>query len=432
MRPIVLSESEARRRIDTLPRGVEPRIRWGGFDVPGEIAAANVLCVGALGAGKTRMHRELMRSLVPTITPESDRRVLICDTKGDLVSELHEMGPSAEVLIFNPLDKRSIAWDVATDAQTAVEVRDFVEALFPADDRGTGGFFVDAARLIVGGVIDSFNRIHRRNWDLRRLVLVTRSRPRLERVLAGSNLVEQYFSGSDTFANIQNVIANAMEGLKPIAAAWNHTDRKISLRQWAAKGRSILVLGPGCEKDGSVQVVNRAAFSIIAKVVLAGLESPGLSRLWFFCDDLPAAGRLDSLLAMLNLRSKGVRCVLGVQALEGLTSAYGDRQTAMEIAARCATVSWLRLASAETAEWASKRTGGVIPPADFLDLPQAGAGDVHGVHLIRGVEGIFKCTAHYEFPKTNPADDFQPRPDSQFDLRPWSEDDDRWLEGGQP
>ena len=111
--------------------------------------------------------------------------------------------------------------------------------------------------------------------------------------------------------------------------------------------------------------------------------------------------------------------------------AYGNRETAMEITHRCATVSWLGLTSAETAEWASKRTGDVVPPAHFLHLPQDGGGGVRGVHLIKGVGGVFESTTHCEFPKIDPADNFQARPDSQFGLRPWDEDDDRWLNGGR-
>jgi hypothetical protein len=182
----------------------------------------------------------------------------------------------------------------------------------------------------------------------------------------------------------------------------------------------------------SVQVVNRAAFKIISKVALEGVESPERSRLWFFCDDLARAERLDSLPAMLNGHSKGVRCVLGFQDLEALKRAYANRETEMEIINRCATVSWLKLTSAEMAEWASKRTGDVIPPGHFLRPPQDGDGGVRGVHLIKGLGGVFESTTQYEFPETNPADDFQARPDSQLVLRPWSEDDDRLLDGGQP
>jgi hypothetical protein len=70
-------------------------------------------------------------------------------------------------------------------------------------------------------------------------------------------------------------------------------------------------------------------------------------------------GRFDALPMMLNARSKGVRCVLGFQDIEGLQTAYGSREEAMEILNRCASVSWLKLNSPDTAQWASDRTGAV-------------------------------------------------------------------------
>ena len=67
----------------------------------------------------------------------------------------------------------------------------------------------------------------------------------------------------------------------------------------------------------------------------------------------------------------------------------------------------------------------VLLPSDFLSLPDFAAGTVHGIHLIRGIGDVFRASAHYEFPKTNPADDFQARPDSQVDLDPWNDEDDK-------
>ena len=104
----LLNEREARRRTDALPRGSDPRIRWAGFDLPGEVAQGNLLCVGAVGMGKTRLHRELLRSVVSTIGPDSDRRVGICDAKSDLLSELQGMmKPSADrVMLWAPSRRR--------------------------------------------------------------------------------------------------------------------------------------------------------------------------------------------------------------------------------------------------------------------------------------------------------------------------------------
>jgi hypothetical protein len=92
-----------------------------------------------------------------------------------------------------------------------------------------------------------------------------------------------------------------------------------------------------------------------------------------------------------------VRCVLGFQDIEGLALAYGNQETPKEIVNRCATVAWLKLTSIETAKWASSRCRGAMSPAEFLSLPDFSSGNVHGVHMIKGLGGVFKSSAPHQY-----------------------------------
>jgi hypothetical protein len=334
------------------------------------------------------------------------------------------------VIVFNPFDKRSVAWDVASDVRTHEQARHFAEALMlPAKVDGSR-FFTDSACMIVAGVINSLNRTHSSNWDLRRLIHLTANRRRLERVLSGSDLIDQFFSPPETFANIRNTIANCMAGLATIAALWKHAQRKMSLKQWVSAGDSILVLGESADLQAPLQRMNRLACSMIFTSFLSEPESPRRCRLWFFCDDLRGAGRLDLLPALLNGRSKGVRCVLGSQDIEGLNHGYGSEEITKEILNSCASVSWLKPSSTDTAEWAAERCGHALFPSEFLNIPDFASGNVHGVHMIKGLGGVFKASAHYEFPKPEVLD-FDPRPESEQFLEPWGPDDDKWLDAGK-
>jgi len=452
---VLIDEQEARERIKNFPQWGEPRIKWAGYDLPGEIAEGNLLNVGAVGTGKTRMHRELMASIMPSIQPGGDRRMLIYDVKCDLLSELSAMNPASKVIVFNAFDERSVAWDVAADVTDPDQCGYFAEALIVPDKDGHNAFFTEGARNIVAGVIESLNRTHPGNWDLRRLILLTATFSRLERVLAGSDLIDQYFSPRETFDNIRNTIANAMVKLKPVASLWKHAKTKISLKEWVKNGDSILVLGGREDLQASLQPINRIAVKIISTTFLAGAESAQHARLWFFCDELKTAGRLDALPALLNGRSKGVRCVLGFQDLEGLFVAYGNRDAAKEILARCLTISWLKLGGDDTARWASERSGqeerfeyfttktkdgtstgeqlakreGILA-SEFLHLPDFSDGVAEGFHLIRGVGAVFRGRARYTFLKSE-VPDFISRPSSEQILDPWDASDDEWLDGGK-
>lgn len=72
-----------------------------------------------------------------------------------------------------------------------------------------------------------------------------------------------------------------------------------------------------------------------------------------------------------------------------------------------------------------------ILQAEFQNLPDYTDGNVTGFHRIKGVDGVFKKTTHYEHTKAT-IPDFDPRPPAEQYLAPWDEDDDAWLddEGG--
>ena len=451
---VLLTFEEAMRRIKSLTAGSEPRIKWAGCDLPGEISDGNFLIAGAIGTGKTRMHREMIASLVPSIRPGSDRRIIIYDVKSDLLSELSSMELASSLIVFNPFDTRSVGWDMAADIKTHNDARNFAESLIQPSKGKDDAFFITGARNIVAGVINKLNAKHPDKWNLRHLVRITATRERLESILGDSDLIPQYFEPPDTFSNIRNTIANVMVPLQEVAALWSHT-KKISLKEWVKAGDSILILGGKEDLQASLQTLNRVAIKMISTAFLSEGESPRRTRLWFFCDELKYAGRLDSLPALLNGRSKGVRCVLGFQDIEGLESDYGNKEIPREILSRCSTVSFLRLTSPDTADWAGKRTGEVerfeymesqspeksekglaehltkrevILPSEFMSLPDFIEGKVHGFHMIKGVGGVFRSVAPYLFAKTDVLD-FDPRPANQQELAAWNDQDQEWLEG---
>ncbi len=446
----LLSEKEARKEIAALRSPGEPQIRWAGFEVSGAIAEGNLLTVGAVGTGKTRMHRECLSSLLPNVRPAGDRRILIYDVKCDLLTELDAMKPSSKVIVFNPFDLRSVAWDIAGDVRTPTQARQFAKALI-LPEKGDHVFFSKAARAIVSGLIEVLNEHRPGDWSLRHLVHLTGEIERLKKALAKTDLITRYSNPRDTFDNIINTIANAMDDLKPVAALWEHTKQKISLRTWVKEGDSILVLAGRENQQASLQTINRVVIDTIATDFSSEPESPIRSRLWFFCDELKTAGRLEALTTLQNCRSKGVRCVLGFQDLEGLKNAYHTIEEAKEVVNRCASITWLRLTCDKTARWAAERSGEFerweyldtktrdgtsvgehlakresLLASQFLHLPFFKDGNVTGIHLLKDLSGIFKSTAHYEHHRSH-AGDFYPRPDVEQDLKPWCDEDEEWF-----
>jgi len=449
---VLLPDVEVERQTALLKKTTEPPICWAGGDYPAEIAFGNIVVAGAVGTGKTLMHRELIASVVPHVRPGTDRRVIIYDVKSDLIAELNTMNVACDVLIMNPFDRRSIAWDLAADINTPARARQFAHAVILSGADEDSQFFASAARSVITGVINALNRRQRGDWTLRDLINISADKKLME-VLLGRNsrLVKQFFYPDKTFSNVINQIAIVMTELEPVAALWYQkgSNQSLSLREWVERGDSILVLGGNEDNKESLQILNRAMLKIVTAALFTLGESPTKTRMWFFCDELSEAGRLDGLPTLLNARSKGVRCVLGFQDFDGLFIGYESHDKAKAIVGKCDTISWLRLTNDETAEWASKRSGkaerlekmdsvskdGVttgehlaerdaIMASEFMGLPVITDGMVDGYHMIRGIRGINRRQLNYEYKKLNRADDFWPHPKTVTqELLEWNTED---------
>jgi type IV secretory pathway TraG/TraD family ATPase VirD4 len=388
---VIWTEEQARQRIGALPQGVEPRIKWAGFDLPGEVAAGNLLVAGAIGSGKTRIQRQLLQSFLKQFRPESGRKVLIFDTKGDLSEEIARMSPSSPPLVFSGSDNLSSAWDLAADIMSGAEARHFAEALIESTPDNATPFFTDAAREVLAKLVLALNRQQPGNFNLGTIIRITSSPEDLKRALSGGS-AEQYLLSSPTSENVQSTLLSFLIPLQATANLWERAGRKVSLKQWVSNGESPLILAGDARFYERVAAINRILLNQITSFILAEPESATSSRFWFFFDDLNSVGRLDSLPSLLNARAKGVRCALSFTDLDGLSRIYGGQTAVDVIFDRCSTVAFLRLASSSTASWASQRTGNDFQPDDFIALPQCGVENITAIHMIKGLRGNFKAT----------------------------------------
>jgi len=190
---VILTEEQARQKIAALPEGMEPRIKWAGFDLPGEVAEGNLLVAGAVGSGKTRIQRQLLQSLLTNLRPGSGRKVLVFDSKGQLAEEIVGMSPSSPPLVFGGSNDTS-AWDLAADITSLIEARHFAEALIESKPDDGSGFFLSAARQVLAEVILAL--IHQRpgDFNLGTIIRITSSSEDLKRVLSGGNAEEYLLS----------------------------------------------------------------------------------------------------------------------------------------------------------------------------------------------------------------------------------------------
>ena len=293
----------------------------------------------------------------PTVWPK--HRALIYDAKQEVLPQLAGMGLAGEVVSLNPFDSRSVAWDMASDIIEPATAKQIAAIFIPEEKNASQPFFSDAARHLLEGVMVSFILSRPGDWTFRDVLVTLKSTERLKAVLKmrpeTADLVETYLSHDRESKSIAATLATKLGPFDVVAALWEASSRRISLRDWL-DGEYILVLGNDESYRTSLDVINRVIFKRVVELLLAKRATSD-GRTWFFLDEVKEAGSLDGLGRLMTKgRSVGASVVLGFQDIDGMYEAFGENQ-ARSILGQCATKVILRLDSPETAKWAESVFG---------------------------------------------------------------------------
>ncbi|QDT52805.1 Coupling protein TraD [Caulifigura coniformis] len=336
-----------------------PPLRFGSLELPDDVAPNHFLYSGTTGSGKTTLLRLTMQSALHRVGLDDDLRAVVNDDKQDFVPILKSIAPHADLMIMHPFDERGCAWDLQADIrepQTAVELAFTLVPQLPESQP----FFSDATRHLVLGVMLSF-LLSGVEWTLADLLRVLQSRRLLKAVLRKHpetrEIVALYLRDAKLAANILSTVATKFMAFGPVAAAWEHAKRRVSLTEWSQTG-SIWVLGNSEISKTPIRTLNRAMFKRATDITLSQPES-WTRRNWFFLDELSEAGKLDGLVSFAKKgRSKGGCLAVSFQSIEGLRDSqlYGQH-VSEDFLGQLGHKFIGRVESAASAEWASQLIG---------------------------------------------------------------------------
>jgi type IV secretory pathway TraG/TraD family ATPase VirD4 len=341
-------------------KGPVKTIRFVVIDLPESETTNHFGFIGSTGSGKSTALTCLLESGIADIGTGVDKRAIVYDAKQDALPLLHAICPKAEILTTNPFDSRSVAWDLAKDIR---ESRVSIETAFtfiPSDNGETQVFFPNAARHLMHGIMLAFT-IAGYDWTLadvlRALAKPNRVKAILKRHPATRDILGKYFFDARLLANIFSTIASKLLPLEPVAAAWEHAHRKVSLKEWS-ESEMILVLGNSEIGRTAIDAINRCMFKRGSDLTLNSSES-FTRRNWFVIDELSEAGRLDGIVSLAKKgRSKGAVLCICIQGLQGLRDSrlYGPHLSE-ELLAQIGNRFLGRIECPETSEFCSRHIG---------------------------------------------------------------------------
>ena len=341
---------------------------WGGIPVSAKSALGHFVAIGAPGAGKTIMVRQLLRAALQQM--QDGDRCVIFDMKGDYWPFIrsHCGGGSfmaeRDAALIHPFCDSTPAWDVAADA-SPLDDDAVCAGLLPSDATDRNPHFTAACRQLLAAVMAAFRKLGG-TWTLWDLVVACSSEANLQllgRAAKLPDIANRLASKGNEKGSVLGSVSTATNHLRIPAALWKRSlleNNRFSLTDWMeGRGPRVLVLGYDTNKQESLQPLIQALLSRIIADLLAGAEHEHAPKTWMFLDELPLAGRIDKLSHLLNTaRSKGIATVIGTQSVNMLNipALYPGTETPA-ILANPRNRAFLRTSDNESAQWMANQIG---------------------------------------------------------------------------
>jgi hypothetical protein len=335
-------------------------IFFGGMWLPPDYATKNFVYVGCVGSGKS-MHLALqMKSTLSDIgTAGSDSRAVIYDPKTEHLSKLVGMGiPADRIVICNPYDLHSSAWDMARDIRDEDSAYQFSRLIIGNEKLTRDEFFRDGASAILFSVVLCLMEKKPDSWDLRDVVLCCASRDRIGRLVASSKnplileMILEYFGGQEMSASVFSNLNNALFKFRTVAALLSHAETKFSLNDFV-KRSEILLLGENHNNREAIGTLNRFLLARVAQLV-EGQKDSETRRTYIYVDEARLFGAVDPLRSLFVFgRSKGCVCTIAFQSFRGFDDIWGEAAAA-EILQNCNNRGFFRVNDHADADRASR------------------------------------------------------------------------------
>ncbi|BAZ36901.1 coupling protein TraD (plasmid) [Calothrix sp. NIES-4101] len=325
----------------TAKESCKEPICYAGKEVSRSSLDTNVLSIGSPGSGKTMLLKMTCHSTLKLCKKGSGIKVIILDTKGDLLPVANALTKANNVPLYyiNQGDNRSItpsdgvtgyAWHIAKDCEGKENfIEEKLSIIFPIAK--SEPMWQQAAQLLASASI-----VDELDWQLATIYYFFFSGTKFMREVLDKTdfgrAVKELLIDSDaekTTAGIKINAASSIKRFKSAAAHQYHTprDRWLSLKDFINGSEGVLVIG----RDSSTPEVSNPLIQAMFKSLVDYIKMrPEVKEkdIFVFIDELPAFDKLSGLTDMLTFeRSKGVSVYMTTQSIEALQEIYGDKAT---------------------------------------------------------------------------------------------------------
>lgn len=330
-------------------------IYLGRVPMPNKLEPRHCLIFGRPGTGKTTMLNQVISTL-----KERREKAIIYDMKGDYLSTFYD--PSTD-LIFNPLDSRTLNWNLFNEIDTVASIDSIAMSLIPESFQ-QDKFWTDHARAVFSSILMYLHQTGQTsNRDLYTYVAMNESdllqlmKQAVEQGMTFCQRALGALQGQETAGT--KVAADVMATMKQYTNAFyymQHLGNDFCLREWLQKDEpGFIFLVNYSDIRDSLRPVLSLFIDLTIKYALSMSENIERRR-FLVLDEFATLQRLSSVRQGLEAgRSKGLAIWLALQDISQLERIY--HETANTIVNAASTLCCFAVGDPKSQEYLSKVIG---------------------------------------------------------------------------
>lgn len=350
---------EAKRRLD---------IGTGKFALSGEDIARGILTLGGPGSGKTQ------GIILPAIADRmlAGHSLVVADPQGEITGHILKYAAVTRhlVVVHDPTATSGPRYNLAEGIENVSDARAIADVLVPSA-QGDNRFWTDSAAALLAACLIRFpnlGEIYNAMNDLKGLAGKLASKKDDASLLANS-FIASVGSDGKVASNVVATLATALTGWASTDVRANTAASDFDAELIVAQPTVIVLTCPGRMRAVYASYLGATLRKLMLDLDTIGERNKGPLPVpvGVILDEFPTLGKLDSLVADVNLvRKRRISIMIGAQTKGQFHMIYGSEGT-QALFTGLATQVIYGGCDADTAEFYSKASGTATTDANMDD-----------------------------------------------------------------
>ncbi len=304
-------------------------VGWGKFCLSGEDAARGILTLGAPGSGKTQ------GVILPVIGDRMALRhsLIVADPQGELTSHVRKFARVTGhlVVVHDPTSPNGPRYNLAEGIDNIPAGSAIAKVLIPSA-QGDNKFWTDSAADLLTACLIRFDNLGQIKASLDDLQSLAKklSAEKDDAALAASAFIASVSSDGKVASNVVATLGTALTGWASAQVRENTRASDFGAELIVAQPTVVVLTCPGAMRDVYAPYLGATLRKLMRDLDTIGERNGGPlnTPVGVILDEFPTLGRLDSLVADVNLvRKRRISILIAAQTKGQFHLIYGEEGT---------------------------------------------------------------------------------------------------------